>query len=616
MKFHYLLAPALMGVTVAFVQPQAAVALSSAEVAKLAKTITVLIDNQNASGTGVIIQKQGNTYTVLTARHVIETQAKYEIVTPDGQRYALNYNTVNKLPDVDLALVQFTSAQNYPTAKIGNSDESPEGTTAYVAGFPQVTAAFSTSIYNFTDGRITANATKALRDGYALVYSNNTLPGMSGGPVLNDKGELIGIHGRGDTAENFQISDNNPNVIIKSGFNLGIPINTFLRLSAKTDTDVGVKPPSTPVITKPKADNFYLQGLDKYQKADFRGAITAYTEAIRLNSKYASAYYRRGDARVNLRENEKLIIGDYQKAADLFFAQGNKADGYRSQGSVRLFLKDYQGAITALTEAIKLNRNDFAAYGERGRARSNLGDWPGAIADYTEAIRLNPNDIDSYINRGNVRRYSGDSQGAITDFQQVINLSPNSAFAYLSLGFTYNESGQSQEAIANLQKAADLFFQQGNKVEAYQSQGQIRLIKKDYQGAIALLTKVIQLNPESVHYNNRAYARLRSGDKQGAIADYTKSLQINPNDINAYSGRAFARLQSGDAKGAIADYTQSIRRNPKDANAYAGRGFARNQLGDKQGAVTDLQTAAKLFQEQGNTTAYKQILGNIRRIQE
>ena len=185
MNFSNKLPIALIGTiaTIVIVQPTAVFAISADEIGKIAKSITVLIDSKNP-GSGIIIKRNGNTYTVLTARHVFkDPQAKYEIVTPDDQRYLLNYSSVKKLPNIDLAVVEFTSSQTYSVAKIGDSDLATEGKAAYVAGFPKTSAAINTSIYNFTDGRITANASRPLEDGYALVYSNNTLPGMSGAGV-------------------------------------------------------------------------------------------------------------------------------------------------------------------------------------------------------------------------------------------------------------------------------------------------------------------------------------------------------------------------------------------------------------------------------------------------
>ena len=74
----------------------------------------------------------------------------------------------------------------------------------FVAGSPGKTAAINEVICNFTAGQITANAECPLQDGYGLVYSNATLPGMSGGAVLDDQEQLIGIHGRSDTASKPQ----------------------------------------------------------------------------------------------------------------------------------------------------------------------------------------------------------------------------------------------------------------------------------------------------------------------------------------------------------------------------------------------------------------------------
>jgi Flp pilus assembly protein TadD len=431
MNYKYTFPAALIGVSIALVQPQVAFALSSGEVAKMAKQITVLIDSKSP-GSGVIVKRSGNTYTVLTAGHVVAGKNKAEIVTPDGKRYQLNYSTVKPLPGVDLATFQFTSSNNYPVAKIGNSDQSSEGTIAYVAGFPKAKAAsISSSIYNFTDGKITANASRPLKDGYALVYSNITLPGMSGGPVFNEQGELIGVHGKGDVSEaEIATSKINPEVAyIKSGFNLGIPINTFLRLSAKSGVDVGVTPPPEKVVTAPKADDFFIQGVDKQNKGDNQGAIIAYNEAIRLNP--------------------------------------NLAEAYNNRGIVRKDLGDKQGAIDDYTLAIKFNPNLAKAYYNRGIVRNDLGDKPGAIDDFNLAIKFNPNYAQAYNNRGVVRDELGDKPGAIDDFNLAIKFNPNDAYAYYNRGIVRNELGDKQGAIDDFQQAANLFQQQGN-TEGYQ----------------------------------------------------------------------------------------------------------------------------------------------------
>ena len=114
MNFSNKIPIALIGTvtTIVIAQPTAVFAISADEVGKIAKSITVLIDSKNP-GSGIIIKRNGNTYTVLTARHVFkDAQAKYEIVTPDDKRYLLNYSSVKKLPNIDLAVVEFTSRVN------------------------------------------------------------------------------------------------------------------------------------------------------------------------------------------------------------------------------------------------------------------------------------------------------------------------------------------------------------------------------------------------------------------------------------------------------------------------------------------------------------------------
>ncbi|BAY86557.1 TPR domain protein [Calothrix parasitica NIES-267] len=203
MKFYQAIIPAIVGASIVVSQPLSARALSSQEIGKIAEDITVLIDykDNSGNGSGVIIKKDGNTYTVLTAAHVVaNANRKYEIVGNDNQRYPLNYTTVKKLPNqLDLAVVTFSSNNNYQVAKIGNSDTSGRGTLAYVSGFPGKNAVINESILTITEGKIAGSSNK-LNNGYGLVYDITTKGGMTGGAVLNEKGELIGIHGRADSS--------------------------------------------------------------------------------------------------------------------------------------------------------------------------------------------------------------------------------------------------------------------------------------------------------------------------------------------------------------------------------------------------------------------------------
>ncbi|MCL1471868.1 trypsin-like peptidase domain-containing protein [Argonema antarcticum] len=315
MKFYSGLSAAIIGTAIVVMQPQFVVpqALDEQAIASLGKEITVVINGQNP-GSGVIIGKKDNTYYVLTAKHVVATQDEYEILTPDGTKHALNYGTVKKLSGVDLALVQFTSSQNYRVAEIADSDTTTEGATVYTSGWPHPGRAITERIYQMTAGRISGRSRKPLEDGYALIYTNITRSGMSGGPVLDAQGRVVGIHGR---AEGVPIVDpeNGQTIDIKSGFNLAIPIKSFLEVSAITDT-----PPNSslaPLLLawgekihkenqiKIAADYYqkallqdaklgsasFFLGLAKYELGDVQGAISSW-QTVDRNANYGKYVYR------------------------------------------------------------------------------------------------------------------------------------------------------------------------------------------------------------------------------------------------------------------------------------------------------------------------------------
>ncbi|MFK0734669.1 MAG: trypsin-like peptidase domain-containing protein [Gloeotrichia echinulata HAB0833] len=215
MNFSTKFNPILVGTAIiALVQPQIVFALTAPEVNAIAKQILVRIDGAK-TGSGVIVDHQGSTYTVLTNWHVLEEMGTYNINTQDGKIYQIDASKVRRIPGVDLAEVQFTSKQDYKPAKLCDSGGVTEGMTVYVAGWADPDAFSNKSSYTFLDGRISRIVPSPL-NGYGLVYSNPAKVGTSGGPVLDEQGCVIGINGQAKF-----------NPITKVTEFSGIPINLY-----------------------------------------------------------------------------------------------------------------------------------------------------------------------------------------------------------------------------------------------------------------------------------------------------------------------------------------------------------------------------------------------------
>lgn len=307
MKYYYTLSPLLIGVFTVLAQAQVIAALPPQAIEKIGREITVrIIDRQNpsASGSGVLIKHSGKTYTVLTAFHVVKNGSKYEIMTPDQKSNQVK--SIKRLSGADLAVVEFSSSNNYKIAKIGNSDKATASTTVYVTGFPVKRGAIPNPTLFFNKGQVQANGA-AQSDGYNIIYDNDTLGGMSGGPVLNEQGEVIAIHGRADQ----QTIGRKGEAQIITG--LGITIYSVLGQMLAAGLDVGVRSPAV-TATAPKADDFLIRAQEKEKNRDYQGAIADVNEAIRLKPNYDEAYTLRGRIRIIGLKYEQGGISDFEQA--------------------------------------------------------------------------------------------------------------------------------------------------------------------------------------------------------------------------------------------------------------------------------------------------------------
>ncbi len=467
------------------------------QIAEKALAATVYLEMQDKSGktlgigSGFFVQPN----LIATNYHVIEGAAKGTAkLVGKYTTYDIEGFTATDR-DNDLALLKVTASGIKPLS-LGDSDTVQIGETVYVAGNPKGLEG------TFSDGIISSR-----RDTYTkerLQMTAPISPGSSGGPVLNRKGEVIGV----SFARHRAIDAENLNFAIPSKY-----------LKALLEQSKLAKP-----LSQEKqfvsADTYVLWGNAKYDLGDYAGAIADYTMAIRLKPDYAMAYNNRGNVRAALGQHFAAIT-DYDTAIRL---KPDYADAYNNRGLTKAALGQHFAAITDYDTAIRLKPDDAKAYVNRGNVKAELEQYFAAIADYDTAIRLKPDDVIAYFNRGLTKhRGLGQYFAAIADYDTAIRLKPDDAKTYLSRGL----------AKSRLER---------------------------YFAAIADYGTAIRLKPDYVSaYYSRGLAKAELGQHFAAITDYDTAIRLKSDDAKAYVNRGTVKALLGRTWEAKQDYQKALK---------------------------------------------------------
>jgi tetratricopeptide (TPR) repeat protein len=634
-----------------------------------AKQFTVRIDSSSGrNGSGVIVSRQGKTYTVLTAEHVVcEREAatepcgavSYKVATHDGKTYELDKSRFRTEVGVDLGVVEFESDVVYPVATLANYNTS-ESDYVFVAGFPNVGRNVSPQwmfsggkIYEKEQGRLSvsdswiasssgggaalAQSQASFSGGYELVYTSITYGGMSGGVVLDSQGRVIGIHG---LAEGESKTEEGP---IQLGNSLGIPINTFMGLISRfqlspqqiavtstkpnplnqlQNTDIGNAILKVGVSKDNAKPSIWIErGNQLLQLGRYVEAEQAFERAIQLNPTFVHlAWHGKGKA---LERQSK-----YQEAVRAFKASLLKQPSYTPAlselGLMYKELEDYEKALAAINKAIQFTPKNANLYSNKFAVLIKLKRYQEALLTINEAIALSPRSL-FYSNRGVVYYTLKDFPKAIADFDKAIAINPENVAAYYSRistynsiaafyydrGITYSDLKKYPEAIADFDKAIAI---NPEEALAYSKRGETYSALKDYPKAMANHNRAIAILPSVYTYTGRGNTYSALKDYPKAIADYDKAIAIFPDYALTYYYRGATYFALKDYLEAIIDYDKAIAINPKFADAYANRGLAYAKAGNIQQGKQDLQAAAQLFHQQGRMTDYEQAIQILQKL--
>ena len=181
-----------------------------------------------SSGSGVVISPDGY---VLTNTHVVENASRITVTLSGGDEYDAEVIGIDKTSDLALLLL---NGNNFPYAEMGNSDDLIIGEWVIALGNPfelfsisnQPTASVGIVSANHMDFGMQKESGRVLQN---MIQTDAAInPGNSGGPLVNARGEVIGINTFIFTGSNYNRGS--------IGIGFAIPINTAKRIAKELKT--------------------------------------------------------------------------------------------------------------------------------------------------------------------------------------------------------------------------------------------------------------------------------------------------------------------------------------------------------------------------------------------
>ena len=607
-----------------------------AKLNRLTRQQTVRIETGNGHGSGVIVARDGNTYSVLTAKHVVVdldgTKQLYptiKTITFDQNSYPIEPTNITLAVGQDLAIIKFTTSTslsasstiNYPVAQLSNSNPK-EDDLVFAGGFPGRSRINSPlwqwqlnpgSIYDKDRGKFRTQNLDSFDNGYDLIYTSITYGGMSGGPLFDTEGRVIGLHGKAEGDKNKDLT---------SGNSLGISIKSFVAIASKLkvnpsslkiaqnsppelrSSDLATVTAVRDSLAKP-ADRqdgrqWHEYGNQLTRTKQYSTAIAAFDRAIEIEPQTYKLYGNYGKARAyaGLKNYQGAISAI--STAIVNIPKSQEQDYYYLWAYKSAYLEQidrHNEAFQANERAIEFRRDDRLLFSTQATLLGSQRKYQQSIATFDKLIGQQPEDY-LYYKRGYSKYRAGDLKGALLDYNASLSLNPGLSMAYFFRAGTKEELGDLRGAMSDFDMAISL---DSKPISAYHNRGILKATRlNDYGGAISDLNKAIAIVPkDSSHYHTRGLIKKSSGDVKGAIADETIAIDLDPKDIYYYCQRGDFKSLVGDTVGAAADYRSVLRidntggnldaANPQDFNYYACRGNAKRGLGDLKNAIADYE---------------------------
>ncbi len=429
----------------------------------------------------------------------------------------------------------------------------------------------SQGLFIYTQGTARAVYQRTIATGGKIEVLETQMPlnqGNSGGPIVNDDGQVVGV---------FEGLNVEPGVQL---VNMCIDIDEVRPFLDEAQ----------PMIEPSSAADFNARGDHHYYAGRYRLALADFTQAAALEPQNAEAmsnlgwvHYQMGDAVTALATFEDALELD-EKFVNALWGRGTV---FRDQ-------EKYAESIADLTLAIRLttDTNELAdLYNERGTTYYAEDDFKAAEADFRRALNKQPDHAWAHANSGDALAQLGRYDEALTSLQKALAIEPDNAQFWNIAGNVWFQRERYDLAVKMYSNAID---RDGSEGTYFRNRGSAYRLMERYADAIADLAKAVELSPEDAElWNELGLGWYDAGRFPEAVDAFSKAIELDGTVPVYFKNRGDAQQELGNHQQAVSDLTKAIDLED-DAGWHVLRGQSYEALGDNSRAASDFRRAAEM----------------------
>lgn len=338
---------------------------------------------------------------------------------------------------------------------------------------------------------------------------------------------------------------------------------------------------------------YYNLGRVQYMMKKFTAAKSSFSTSAMLNTAFAPARYNLG--LTNLRLNDqKSALSEFRKAHDV---DPRHEKAYLEEARLLTKLGDFNGAISAYTNVVKINNTNRAALGELGNVYTQQKKYADAESSFRKSLAMLPAGTDdplTYYNLSTVLFEQGKSEEAIAYAKKAYETKDALRDANSKANVTYNyallceRTSRVEEAIA---KYAEVLQFNPNHLKTHINLGAmyINMTPPDADMALSLFLKAYNIDRNNFEVNNNlGSAYLEKKEYKNAILYFQNALKLDSKNNEVRSNLAQAFASDSQFDNAKTTYLEVLKQDQSDWNAYV-------ELGKVCMALNDNAAAEKYF---------------------